>query len=60
MPVEIKELVVRAVVQAEGQGAPAPAADQMARVALSEDEKEAMLEACVKEVLRTLRRSKER
>lgn len=57
MPVEIKELVVRAVVQAEGQE---QSADQMERVALSEEDKEAMLQACVKEVLRVLRKSKER
>ncbi len=62
MPVEIKELVVRAVVQA-----PEQAGQQAGRRAeapgpggLSEEEKEALLESCVKEVLGVLRRSRER
>ena len=57
MPVEIKELVVRAVVRAEdeGQGRTAYAA-----AALSEEKETAIVEACVKEVLKVLRRAKER
>lgn len=58
MPVEIKELVIRAVV-APPPGAPgarvaAPAGDTMAAG------QEAVIEAAVKEVLRILRASKER
>ena len=57
MPVEIKELVVRAVVRAEAedQSRTADAAG-----ALSEEKETAIVEACVKEVLKVLRRSKER
>ena len=54
MPVEIKELVVRAVVRGQEQGAP------LTGGTFSEEEKQAMLQACVKEVLKVLRRSKER
>ena len=55
MPVEIKELVVRAVVRpaAGGGEGGSPAVGAGA-------ESEALLQACVKEVLRILRRSKER
>jgi len=56
MPVEINELVVRAVVPAEGQDQ----APSWAPATLSEEEKEALLEACVKEVLKVLRSAKER
>ncbi len=57
MPVEIKELVVRAVVPAGERERGAPPAGG---AALSQAEREAMLDACVKEVLKILRRSKER
>jgi hypothetical protein len=59
MPVEIKELVIRAVVQQEaGQ---APAAGGAAHGPGAEDEdREAIVEAAVKEVLRILKASKER
>ena len=58
MPVEIKELVVRAVVQAPeeaGRGA-----DEGGPRGLSEKDREALVESCVKEVLGALRRGKER
>lgn len=58
MPVEIKELVIRAVVAppegAPGARAAAQAGDNMAAA------QEAVIEAAVKEVLRILRASKER
>jgi len=55
MPVEIKELIIRAVVeqdQESSQNAPS--------LQTSDNEKEALLEACVKQVLKILKRSKER
>ena len=55
MPVEIKELIIRAVAKAEqedNRGAPAPQ--------LSSTDTEAIVELCVKQVLRILKKSKER
>ena len=53
MPVEIRELIIRAVVDprptAERPGAPATAADR-----------DALVQACVDETLRILRRERER
>jgi hypothetical protein len=64
MPVEIKELVIRAVVQPEaghanGQGAAEPGASATGSGA-DPEEREAIVAAAVKEVLRILRASKER
>ena len=57
MPVEIKELVIRAVVEkAEGEGG----AKGSAGAAPADEEREAIVEAAVKEVLRILRASRER
>jgi hypothetical protein len=53
MPVEIKELVIRAVVSPPDQ----PARN---RRNTPEEGKEAIIEACVRQVLRILRKSKER
>lgn len=53
MPVEIKELVIRAVVSPPSQ----PASNR--RNAHGEG-KEAIVEACVRQVMRILRKSKER
>jgi tRNA(Ile2) C34 agmatinyltransferase TiaS len=63
MPVEIKELVIRAVVHQEaGQegrhGATGPGASVSSSV--EPEEREAIVAAAVKEVLRILRASKER
>jgi hypothetical protein len=64
MPVEIKELVIRAVVHqdagpASGPGAAAPGASATGDGVESEH-REAIVAAAVKEVLRILRASKER
>ena len=53
MPVEIREVVVRAVVT----GAAQPAND---RQNSAEEGKQAIVEACVREVMRILRKSKDR
>ncbi len=58
MPVEINELVVRAVVRDDARAAGAPAGGSANR--LSEEGREALVEACVREVLRVLRRTRER
>jgi hypothetical protein len=64
MPVEIKELVIRAVVhqeagQLDGHGAAMPGASA-ADTDAEPEEREAIVAAAVKEVLRILRASKER
>jgi hypothetical protein len=53
MPIEIRELIIRAVVDARQTEGPAstPAA---------ESDREALVQACVDETLRVLRREKER
>lgn len=55
MPVEIKELVIRAVAQSSDQK-PSQGRDEDTRAS---DEK-SLIEACVKEVIRILKRSEER
>ena len=55
MPIEINELVVRAVVE----DAPSPRREG-SDAAGGEAEREAIVAACVKEVLRILRRKEER
>jgi hypothetical protein len=64
MPVEIKELVIRAVVHQQGERAsPAPPAageSPIAGAAEGEEDREAIVQAAVKEVLRILKASKER
>lgn len=57
MPVEIKELIIRAVVEQDREST--QDAPDLQTVD-DGDEKEALLEACVKQVLRILKRSKER
>ena len=59
MPVEIKELVVRAVAVERGEAAPTGGRDRASRGA-AEEGRDALVEACVKQVLRILRRSGER
>ena len=53
MPVEIRELVIRAAVD------PGAAGDDR-RTAMTDAEREALIQACVSETLRILRREKER
>jgi len=53
MPVEIKELVIRAVVTPAAQ----PATN---RQSTPEEGKQAIVEACVREVMRILHKSKDR
>lgn len=63
MPIEIKELVIRAVVDptggpAHGQGAAEPGAAPAS--AAAPEDRDAIIAAAVKEVLRILRAAKER
>ncbi len=53
MPVEIKELVIRAVVTVEQEGGDAPSTPE-------NDEQQALIEACVRKVLKILKQSSER
>jgi hypothetical protein len=55
MPVEIKELVIRAVAEDFRTPSESEPGSRM-----SADEKEAIIEAAVKQVLKILKRSKER
>lgn len=55
MPVEIKELIIRAVVEDDRK----PRQDS-AQVSTTTDEKEAIIQACVRQVLRILKKHKER
>ena len=54
MPVEIKELVIRAIAQSSDHPL-AQDVDEDSRM-----DKQALIEACVREVLRILKRSEER
>jgi hypothetical protein len=53
MPVEIRELIIRAVVDARQP-------DATTTAPASETDREALVQACVSETLRVLRRQKER
>ena len=55
MPVEIKELIVRAVATEARSGA-----EPAAPAPTSEEAQQALVEACVRQVLKILKRSKER
>lgn len=57
MPIEIRELVIRAVVE---QGAAVSRSSPEPAVARGEQEREALVQACVEQVLRILRRERER
>ena len=55
MPVEIKELVIRAVAEPSSRsGTTAPSEEEV------DGDRNAVVEACVREVLRIMKRSKER
>lgn len=53
MPVEIRELIIRAVVDSRQP-------DGTTTTPASENDREALIQACVNETLRVLRRQKER
>ena len=55
MPVEIKELIIRAMVRPDEAQPRAPAA-----IYEGDDEREAIVEACVRQVMQILKKSKER
>jgi hypothetical protein len=55
MPVEIKELIIRATVRQDDPGPPPEPA-----VRAGDGEREAIVEDCVRQVLQILRKSKER
>ena len=55
MPVEIKELVIRAVTTPESQSSSPSSEGQM-----SAEEREAIIQACVQQVLKILQKKKER
>ena len=55
MPVEIKELIIRAVAEKDRDRTESAPGTQT-----FEDEKDAVVEACVRQVLKILKRSKER
>ena len=55
MPVEIKELIIRAVAERDQDSSPRTTSLPMAG-----EEKEALVNACVRQVLRILKKSKER
>lgn len=56
MPVEIKELIIRAVASSAGGGEAMPDRDG----STAEAEKAAIVDACVREVMALLRRAQER
>lgn len=57
MPVEIKELIIRAIVESEQQ---APQGQSAAAGSESDYDETRIIESCVNQVLRILRRSRER
>jgi hypothetical protein len=54
MPVEIKELIIRAVVKAEDESSEAPALRDTTQ------DQDAIIQECVRQVLRILKKMKER
>lgn len=55
MPVEIRELIIRAVTTPEAESH-----EELARPPESADGRDAVIEACVKQVMRILQKTKER
>ena len=55
MPIEIKELIIRAVAENDQSNSARPPG-----VPMDGEEKQALVNACVKQVLRILKKSKER
>jgi hypothetical protein len=60
MPVEIRELVIRAVVTAEREKSRPAAEDESSPVSASHAQTEAIIQECVRQVLRILNKQKER
>ncbi len=56
MPVEIRELIIRAVTTAETE----QAEDRPSEDCITDSDKEAIIQACVKQVLRILKKKEER
>lgn len=58
MPVEIKELIIRAIVPAEaGERVDS---EEVAPMHISPDERDALIQECVRQVLRILQKQEER
>ena len=55
MPVEIRELVIRAITTPDSQSS-----DQPPQTEVSDDERQAIIQECVRQVLRILKQEKER
>ena len=55
MPVEIRELVIRAVTTLEAQDP-----ERLPRLQAASEDKEAIVQECVRQVLRILKKKKER
>ncbi len=55
MPVEIRELVIRAVTTPDSQSS-----ETSSQVQLSENEREMIIQECVRQVLKILKKEKER
>ena len=55
MPVEIRELIIRAVTTAESESH-----EELPGPLESADDRDAVIEACVKQVMRILQKTKER
>ncbi len=65
MPIEIRELVIRATVSLDdngdaGQGAPWPGVAPLGGAALSPQDIEQIVQECVRQVMRVLARQQER
>lgn len=64
MPIEIRELVIRATVSlddgGDGQGASGPGAAAVGGAALSPQDIEQIVQECVRQVMRVLARQQER
>lgn len=64
MPIEIRELVIRATVSldqgGDGQGAPGPGVAPLGGAALSPQDIEQIVQECVRQVMRVLARQQER
>ena len=60
MPVEIRELVIRAVTTADPHGTRVDDGSESSRLSNSQEHTEAIIQECVRQVLRILQKQKER